>query len=61
MTTLFPHYRPDAALVERAREIAEREGGRFPSLRRLLLEAADDMERAVVCRACAALRARHPG
>jgi aminopeptidase N len=61
VTTLFPHYRPEAALVERAREIAGRVGERSPSLRRLLLEAADDMERAVVCRACAALRARHPG
>ncbi len=58
VTSLFPHYRPEAALVERARALAEEEGTRFPSLRRLLLEAADDMERAVVCRSFASLRAR---
>ena len=33
-------------------------GAELPSLRRLLLEAADDMERAVVCRSFASLRAR---
>ena len=55
---LYPHYRPEAALVERARVLADAEGTRLPSLRRLLIEAADDMERAVVCRSFAALRAR---
>ncbi len=60
VTALFPHYRPEAALVERARELAEAEAERSPSLRRLLLEAADDMERAVVCRSVAVLRARRP-
>ena len=58
VTALFPFYRPEAALVERARVLAAEEGTRLPSLQRLLLEAADDMERAVVCRSYAALRAR---
>jgi aminopeptidase N len=60
VTALFPHYRPEAPLVERARVLADGEGTRLPSLRRLLLEAADDMERAVVCRSFASLRARRP-
>jgi aminopeptidase N len=58
--SLFPVYRPDAALVARARDLAEARGGDLPGLGRLLVEAADDMERAVVCRAFAALRAAHP-
>jgi aminopeptidase N len=58
---LFPHPWPDPGLVERARTVAEAAGERLPSLRRLLLEAADDMERAVVCRSYAALRARSRG
>ena len=61
VTALFPHDRPEAALVERARTLADAEATRSPSLRRLLLEAADDMERAVVCRSVASLRARTPG
>ncbi len=60
VTALFPAYRPEAALVARARELAEARGEELPSLRRVLLEAADDMERAVVCRAFAWLRAAHP-
>jgi len=55
---LFPYPWPEAGLVERARAVADEAGERLPSLRRLLLEAADDMERAVVCRSVAALRAR---
>jgi aminopeptidase N len=55
---LFPHHRPDPDLVARARALADAEGERLPSLRRLLLEAADDMERAVVCRSFAALAGR---
>jgi aminopeptidase N len=58
VTALFPAYRPEAALVERTRRFAETEGAELPSLRRLLHEAADDMERAVVCRSLATLRAR---
>jgi aminopeptidase N len=61
VTALFPTARPSPELVERARSLADAEGDRLPSLRRLLLEEADDMERAVVCRAFAALRARAPG
>ena len=57
---LFPAYRPQPALVERARAMADDMGGELPSLRRLLLEAADDMERAIVCRSFASLRARAP-
>jgi aminopeptidase N len=55
---LFPHHRPDPDLVARARALADAEGERLPSLRRLLLEAADDLERAVVCRSFAALAGR---
>jgi aminopeptidase N len=61
VTSLFPAYRPEAALVARARDLADARGDELPGLRRLLAEAADDMERAVVCRAFAALRAAHPG
>ena len=57
---LFPAYRPNPALVERARAMADEQGAELPSLRRLLLEAADDMERAIVCRSFASLRARGP-
>jgi len=60
VATLFPSYRPDAALVARTRDVAASQAGALPSLQRLLDEAADDMERAVVCRAFAALRASHP-
>lgn len=58
VTNLFPHHRPDPDVVARARALADAEGERLPSLRRLLLEAADDMERAVVCRSFAALAER---
>jgi len=58
VTALFPAYRPEPALVERARTMADGEGAELPSLRRLLLEAADDMERAIFCRSFASLRAR---
>ncbi len=58
VAALFPAYRPEPALVERARAMADEHGADLPSLRRLLLEASDDMERAVVCRSFASLRAR---
>ncbi len=57
VSALFPSYRPEPALVERARAIADDEGANLPSLRRLLLEAADDMERAIACRAFASQEA----
>jgi aminopeptidase N len=60
VAALFPAYRPQPALVERARAMADELGAELPSLRRLLLEAADDMERAIVCRSFASLRARAP-
>jgi aminopeptidase N len=60
VTALFPAYRPEPAFVERARAMADQHGEELPSLRRLLLEAADDMERAIVCRSFAALRLRSP-
>ena len=50
---LFPAYRVEAEIVARARALAVAEGDRLPALRRLLLEAADDLERAVTCRAVA--------
>jgi len=58
VAALFPAYRPEPALVERARAMADAQGAELPSLQRLLFEAADDMERAVVCRSFASLRAR---
>ena len=54
ITRLFPAYRVETGIVERARALAADEGERLPSLRRLLGEAADDLERAVACRAVAA-------
>ena len=50
---LFPAYRVEPAIVGRARALAAAEGDRLPTLRRLLAEAADDLERAVRCRAVA--------
>lgn len=60
VTALFPAYRPEPVLVERTRAMADAQGAELPSLRRLLLEVADDMERAIVCRSFASLRARGP-
>ena len=54
LTRLFPAYRVEPGIVARARQLAADEGDRLPSLRRLLLEAADDLQRAVTCRAVAA-------
>jgi aminopeptidase N len=50
---LFPGYRVEAGIVARSRALAAAEGDRLPTLRRLLVEAADDLERAVMCRAVA--------
>jgi aminopeptidase N len=50
---LFPAYRVEREMVARARALAAAEGDRLPALRRLLSEAADDLERAVICRAVA--------
>jgi aminopeptidase N len=58
VTALFPHPWPSPDVVERARDLADAEADRLPSLRRLLHEAADDMERSIVCRSFAALRSR---
>jgi aminopeptidase N len=60
VAALFPAYRPEPALVERTRAMADAHGAELPSLQRLLVEAADDMERAIVCRSFASLRARGP-
>ncbi len=51
---LFPAYRVEPGIVARSRALAAAEGDSHPTLRRLLLEAADDLERAVTCRAVAA-------
>ena len=50
---LYPAYRVEPGIVARSRTLAADEGERLPTLRRLLLEAADDLERAVRCRAVA--------
>ena len=61
VTALFPAYRPEpGARRAHPRDGRRRRARELPSLRRLLLEAADDMERAVVCRSFASLRARGP-
>jgi aminopeptidase N len=50
---LFPGYRVEEEIALRARALADAERDRLPTLRRLLLEAADDLERALRCRAVA--------
>lgn len=50
---LFPAYRVESEIAARARSLAVSEGDRLPTLHRLLLEAADDLERAVICRSVA--------
>ena len=50
---LYPAYRVEPEIAARSRMLAADEGERLPTLRRLLLEAADDLERAVRCRAVA--------
>jgi len=50
---LFPTYRVEPGIVARARALVAADGGHLPALRRLLLEEADDVERAIACRAVA--------
>ena len=50
---LFPAYRVEEGVAVRARALADAERDRLPTLRRLLLEEADDLERAFRCRAVA--------
>ena len=50
---LFPTYRVEPGIVARARALVAADGGRLPALRRLLLEEADDLQRAITCRAVA--------
>ena len=51
---LFPHYRPDDAVIGRTEALLASLGDEDPSLRRKLLEALDDLQRARACRAFAA-------
>ncbi len=50
---LFPAYRVEEGVAARARALADAKRDRLPTLRRLLLEEADDLERALRCRAVA--------
>jgi hypothetical protein len=50
---LFPTYRVEPGIVARARALVVADDGHLPALRRLLLEEADDVERAIACRAVA--------
>jgi aminopeptidase N len=50
---LFPAYRVEPEVVSRTRRLVADEGDRLPTLRRMLVDAADDLERAVRCRAVA--------
>ena len=50
---LFPSYRVEQAVIDRARGLLERVPEGLPMLRRLLLETVDELERALRCRAIA--------
>jgi aminopeptidase N len=50
---LFPAYRVEPGIAARARALVAADGGHLSALRRLLLEEADDVERAIACRAVA--------
>ncbi len=54
--TLFPWHRIDGSLVSRVEALSSR-GDLGPMLRRLLIEAGDDLKRALACRAFAAATA----
>jgi aminopeptidase N len=51
---LWPGYRVEEVIAERARAVLAAHGDRLPTLRRQLLEAIDDLERAIRCRDYAA-------
>jgi aminopeptidase N len=51
-SALFPSYRPDEPLLARSRQVLSEAGG-MPLLMRMLLEANDELERAMRCRAFA--------
>ncbi|MCK9485728.1 MAG: aminopeptidase N [Dehalococcoidia bacterium] len=51
---LWPGYRVDRSLPERSQHLLAEHGERLPTLRRQLLEANDDLERAIRCREFAA-------
>jgi aminopeptidase N len=51
---LFPAYRVEPAILDRSRRLLEEVGETLPTLRRALLEANDDLERAIRCREFAA-------
>ncbi|MEX2373333.1 MAG: ERAP1-like C-terminal domain-containing protein, partial [Dehalococcoidia bacterium] len=51
---LWPSYRVEGALLERAQRVLAEHGERIPTLRRQLLEATDDLQRALRCREFAA-------
>jgi aminopeptidase N len=50
---LFPGYRVEPAILDRSRRLVDEVGDRLPTLRRALLEANDDLERAIRVRAFA--------
>ena len=51
---LWPGYRVETAVLEKASRVLEAHGERLPTLRRQLLEAIDDLQRSMRCREFAA-------
>jgi aminopeptidase N len=53
-TQLFPQYRVEQDVLDRARRLLDEVGDRLPTLTRNLREGIDDLQRALACRAFAA-------
>lgn len=53
-SNLFPGYRVEQSTLDQARAVLDEHGERLPTLRRQLLEAIDDLQRAIRCREFAA-------
>ena len=53
-TNLWPGYRVEETILEQAHRILQAHGDRLPTLRRQLMEAIDDLQRAIRCREFAA-------
>ena len=53
-TNLWPGYRVEETILQQANDVLRQHGDRLPTLRRQLLEAIDDLQRALRCREFAA-------
>ena len=51
---LFPGYRVEQSTLDKAQAVLDANGDRLPTLRRQLMEAIDDLKRAIACREFAA-------